>query len=88
MNGITLHFFWSVLGVALIVALALLPVFFGSEQADLFCGTEADYYRRGQCSIDWALFLAMVATSCSLYLPALAIFAMNVSDGLNAQICC
>lgn len=75
-------------GLALIVSLALLPVFFGSDFVTQFCGTSADYYVRGQCSMDWSLFVAMVVTACSLYLPALAIFSMNISDGLNAHVCC
>lgn len=75
-------------GLALIVSLALLPVFFGADFAAQFCGSSADYYIRGQCSLDWSLFLAMVVTACSLYLPALAIFSMNISDGLNARVCC
>lgn len=75
-------------GLALIVSLALIPVFFGSDFASQFCGTSADYYVRGQCSMDWSLFVAMVVTACSLYLPALAIFSMNISDGLNARVCC
>lgn len=75
-------------GIALIVGLALVPVFFGADFTHQFCGSSADYYVRGQCNIDWALFVAMVVTACSLYLPAFAIFSMNHSDGLNAHICC
>ncbi len=74
--------------VFLITALILLPLFFNSTFAKQFCGEESAYYRRGQCYVDWSLYLAMVATACSLYLPALSIFAMNISDGLNAHVCC
>ena len=75
-------------GISLIVALVLLPVSFGSDFFKQFCGDQAAIYYRGQCTIDWAMFVAMVVTACTLYLPSLAIFSMNVSDGLQAHICC
>lgn len=75
-------------GVALVVSLALLPVSFESDFMSQFCGSNASYYYRGMCTVDWALYVAMVITACALYLPSLAIFAMNISDGLRANICC
>lgn len=80
--------FQVVAGISMVVALVLFPVSFESDFLRQFCGERADYYYRGLCSLDWSLFVAMVATACSLYLPALAIFSMNVSDGLRAHICC
>jgi len=71
-----------------VVALALLPVSFESNFMEQFCGEDASYYYRGMCTLDWALYVAMVVTACSLYLPSLAIFAMNISDGLRANVCC
>ncbi len=75
-------------GIAVLVGLAFMPAFFGLEFTEQFCGSGAGVYNRGQCTLDWALFLSMVVGACSLYLPALAIFSMNISDGLNAHICC
>jgi len=80
--------FQAIAGISLIAALVLLPVSFGSDFMEQFCGEGASIYYRGQCSIDWSLFVAMVVTACSLYLPSLAIFSMNVSDGLQAHVCC
>jgi len=79
---------YFVTAVFLVVALVLIPLFFESDFAWQFCGVQATYYRRGQCFVDWSLYLAMVVTACTLYLPALSIFAMNISDGLNAHVCC
>lgn len=90
-TGLTLifnTFFCTHSGISLIAALVLLPVSFGSDFMEQFCGEGASIYYRGQCSIDWSLFVAMVVTACSLYLPSLAIFSMNVSDGLQAHVCC
>jgi hypothetical protein len=75
-------------GVALVISLALLPVSFESEFMSQFCGHQASYYYRGMCTVDWGLYVVMVITACALYLPSLAIFAMNISDGLRANICC
>ena len=75
-------------GVALVISLALLPVSFESKFMSQFCGPEASYYYRGMCTVDWGLYVAMVITACALYLPSLAIFAMNISDGLRANVCC
>jgi hypothetical protein len=75
-------------GVALVISLALLPVSLESKFMSQFCGPEASYYYRGMCTVDWGLYVAMVITACALYLPSLAIFAMNISDGLRANVCC
>ena len=75
-------------GVALVISLALLPVSFESDFMSQFCGRKASYYYRGMCTIDWGLYVAMVITACTLYLPSLAVFAMNISDGLKANVCC
>lgn len=83
-----LHSYFFLTGITLIVALALFPVFFGADFAHQFCGASADYYVRGLCTMDWALFLGMVVTACTLYLPAFAIFSMNISEGLNARLFC
>ena len=75
-------------GIALVISLALLPVSFESQFMSQFCGRRASYYYRGMCTVDWGLYVAMVITACALYLPSLAIFAMNISDGLRANVCC
>lgn len=74
--------------ICLVVALAIFPLSFKSEFFQQFCGTEAYFYNKGYCSLGWPLYTAMVAASFSLYLPALAIFSMNISDGLRGNICC
>lgn len=74
--------------ICLVVALGIFPLSFKSEFFQQFCGTEARFYNKGYCSVGWPLYVAMVATSLSLYLPALAIFSMNISDGLRGNICC
>ena len=76
------------LGISLVAALVLFPFSFESDFLQQFCGSRATHYYRGQCSLDWSLYVAMVATACSFYLPSLAIFAMNISDGFRAHICC
>ena len=75
-------------GVVLVVSFFLIPVFFGSDFAQQFCGTQAGYYQKGQCSIDWSLYMGMVVSACSLYLPAIAVFALNIADGVKAPVCC
>ncbi|KAL5477058.1 hypothetical protein EMCRGX_G023800 [Ephydatia muelleri] len=74
--------------ICLVVALAIFPLSFKSEFFQQFCGTDAHFYNKGYCSLGWPLYTAMVAASFSLYLPALAIFSMNISDGLRGNICC
>ena len=75
-------------GVVLVVSFFLIPVFFGSDFAKQFCGSQVDYYQKGQCTIDWSLYMGMVVSACSLYLPAIAVFALNISDGIKAPVCC
>ena len=78
---------FAYVGVCLVSSLVLWPLMYNSDFAKQFCGT-SDYYIRGRCEVDWGCILAMVATSLALYLPALAIFSMNISDGLRAYKCC
>ena len=75
-------------GVFLLAALVLFPLMYHSNYARQFCSSTADYYYKGKCSVGWCIQMAMVVVSLTLYLPPLAIFSMNVSDGLRAYRCC
>lgn len=67
----------------------IFPVSFGSEFYKKLCGQAyANIYNGGLCEIGYSYILAMLSTSLALYLPSLAIFSMNTSDGLNAYLCC
>ena len=75
-------------GIFLIAGLVLWPLMYHSNFARQFCGLQSDYYIRGKCQVGWCTQVAMVIVSLTFYLPPLAIFSMNVSDGLRAYRCC
>lgn len=81
-------FFSLFLGLFLLSGLVLFPLLYHSDFARQFCGTQADYYVRGKCSVGWCAQLGMVVVSLSFYLPPLAIFSMNIADGLKSYGCC
>lgn len=75
--------------VLLIAGLLIFPVGFDSPFAKQFCSAQhAGVYNKGSCDLGWAYFVAMIATAIAIYLPSLAIFSMNVSDGVTAYVCC
>jgi hypothetical protein len=74
--------------IFLIIGLVLFPLFYHSNFARQFCGINADYYIRGRCAVGWCAQVAMVVVSLSFYLPPLAIFSMNMAEGLKAYKCC
>lgn len=75
--------------VLLAAGLLIFPVGFDSPFAKQFCSEQhAGVYNKGSCDLGWAYFVAMIATAFAMYLPSLAIFSMNISDGLRANVCC
>lgn len=86
---LTAFWFQIVAAVCIVAGIFIFPVCFGSEFYKNLCGrTYADIYQAGVCEIGYAYIIAMISTSLTLYLPSLAIFSMNTSDGLNAYLCC
>lgn len=75
--------------VLLVAGLLVFPIGFDSPFAKQFCSeVHAGVYNKGACDLGWAYFAAMIATAIGMYLPSLAIFSMNVSDGVTAYVCC
>ena len=79
----------SLIVVLLVAGLLIFPIGFDSAFAKQLCSEKhAGVYDKGSCDLGWAYFVAMIATAIAMYLPSLAIFSMNISDGVTAHVCC